>query len=72
MATSANISGRPPALSARAVVNALGEGVDLVLDGGRSRLGEASSVVRVSRKGWEMLREGALSRGEIAAAIESP
>jgi L-threonylcarbamoyladenylate synthase len=65
-ATSANRSGCPPARSAAEALQALGNAVDLAIDDGPARIGEASSVIRVTRQGWELLREGALSREELA------
>ena len=56
--TSANRSGQPPATTAEEAVDALGDDVALVLDGGPCRFGEASSVVRVRGNEFEMLREG--------------
>ena len=56
--TSANRSGEPPAVTAEGVVNAVGEGVSMVLDGGRCRYGQPSTVVRVSGSQWELVREG--------------
>lgn len=55
--TSANRSGEPESLTAQEAVKALGDDVKLYLDDGRSRFGQASSVVRVSNK-LEMLRTG--------------
>jgi len=69
LATSANRSGHSPALDARQVLGNLPEGVDCVLDGGVVAIGKASSVVRVRRRGWELLREGAISRRELEALI---
>lgn len=57
---SANLSGRPPATSAAQVLEVFDGKVDLVVDGGPSRIGTASTVVRVLPQGWEMLREGAI------------
>jgi protein-tyrosine phosphatase len=39
----------------------MGDDVDLVLDDGRSRFGQPSSVVRVTDSKYEMLREGVVS-----------
>lgn len=59
--TSANLSGQPPALTAAEVP------FDIpVLDGGRSHLGQPSTVVRLGTK-IEVLREGAISLKEIEA-----
>ena len=59
--TSANLSGEPAALSGQEVVAALGDRVDLVLDGGRTRYGQPSTVVLVEPARVRVLREGVLS-----------
>ncbi|HUT33571.1 MAG TPA: L-threonylcarbamoyladenylate synthase [Planctomycetota bacterium] len=62
VAPSANRSGDPPATTADAVARTLGEELDIILDGGRTVLGEASTVVRVAADGsWEVLREGSVA-----------
>lgn len=61
--TSANVSGALPARSARAVVEQLGEGLSLILDGGTLR-GVPSTVVRVTSGRIEVLREGAVRVNE--------
>ena len=70
-ATSANLAGDPPALTAREVFAALGDSVDLIVEADRMivRDGCASSVVKVNKNGEiEVLREGALSREQLIAA----
>jgi L-threonylcarbamoyladenylate synthase len=69
--TSANLSGQPEALTAAAVLEALGERIDLVVDGGPARGGVPSTVVDVSGTTARLLREGAIGRGEIAAILEA-
>ena len=59
--TSANQNGKPEAITAEEVVSAFGEQIDLVLDGGRSRLGQPSSVVRVHETSYEILRAGVVT-----------
>ena len=59
--TSANRTGEPEPYNAQQVVSALGDQVDLVLDDGRSRFGQASSVVKVDEQGFEVLRSGVVS-----------
>jgi tRNA threonylcarbamoyl adenosine modification protein (Sua5/YciO/YrdC/YwlC family) len=59
--SSANRSGEPEPYTAQEVVKALGDQVDLVLDDGRSRFAQASSVVKVDEKGFELLRPGVVS-----------
>lgn len=65
--SSANRSGAAPALTAPEALAALGDGVDLVLDGGRVDGGVASTVVRVAGGRLEVLREGAISRQQVEA-----
>jgi L-threonylcarbamoyladenylate synthase len=68
VATSANRSGDPDPRTARDVVEALGAGVDLVLDGGETA-GVPSTVVRVEGGRLEVLREGAVSAAELDALV---
>lgn len=59
--TSVNLSGEPPARDAIEAAGALGEAVDLLLDGGPARLGVASTVAALSPQGdLSILRQGAL------------
>jgi L-threonylcarbamoyladenylate synthase len=64
-ATSANLSGRPPADSAEMVVDYFGEGIDLVIDGGQAPGGLPSTIVDVSGEKVTIVREGAITRDEI-------
>ncbi len=63
--TSANQSGMPAAVSAQDALEQLGDEVDLILDDGRSPLGQASSVVRVEDRRVQLLREGVVSASHI-------
>jgi len=65
LATSANRSGCAAACTAAEAIEALGAGVDLVLDGGRAA-GAPSTVVRADGERAEVLREGAVSADELA------
>ena len=56
--TSANKSGQPDAKTAGEVIDSLGEDIELVLDDGPCRFGEASSVVWVKGDEYEILRAG--------------
>ena len=56
--TSANLAGRPDAVNAQQVLDALGERVDLVLDDGPCRFGVPSSVVRVQGNRYKILLAG--------------
>jgi protein-tyrosine phosphatase len=59
--TSANRSGEPAAVTADEVLQAVGDDIDLVIDGGRCYYGQASTVVRIQDNTWSILREGVLS-----------
>ncbi len=63
--TSANISGRPSPTSAKAVMQQLGERVDVILDGGLSTIGVESTVLKVSEDRVVLVREAAISRERI-------
>jgi L-threonylcarbamoyladenylate synthase len=69
--TSANRSGEPDALSAADAVAALGERIDLVLDGGRAPGGRPSTVVDVTSGRPRILREGAIPGDRIAEILRS-
>jgi len=54
--TSANISGNKPAISVGQIKKL--KGIDLIIDGGKCRIGIPSSVVFVSEDGIEIIRKG--------------
>jgi L-threonylcarbamoyladenylate synthase len=64
-ATSANVSGQPPARTAREVENYFPVGLDLIVDGGEVTATEASTVLDVSSSQARLVREGAFSREKI-------
>jgi L-threonylcarbamoyladenylate synthase len=66
VASSANLSGRPPAKSAEEVIRAFGNQLDLVLDGGPSLAVEPSTLVDVTSGKAEVLRAGAV---DVAAYV---
>ena len=59
--TSANRTGQPDSVTAQQVQATLGNDVDLIIDDGRSKFGQPSSVVRIGRDGWRLLRPGVLN-----------
>jgi protein-tyrosine phosphatase len=63
--TSANRSGMPDAVTAEGVVAQLGDHLAMVLDDGRSRFGQPSSVVRVGPRELEILRPGVVSEANL-------
>jgi L-threonylcarbamoyladenylate synthase len=63
--TSANLSGRPSALTAGEVYSQFGDKIDLVIDGGRCPGGRESTIIDVTGETPVVLREGAISREEL-------
>ena len=68
--TSANVSGVPEAAVAAALVEQLGDAVDLVLDGGRAHGGPASTVVDCTGDLPVILRVGAIPIDELAVILD--
>ncbi len=59
--TSVNLSGEPPAKNAQEALEALGNDVDLLLDGGPANLGIASTVAALNQsEELTILREGSI------------
>jgi tRNA threonylcarbamoyl adenosine modification protein (Sua5/YciO/YrdC/YwlC family) len=63
--TSANRSGGAESVTAEQVVQAMGDEVAIVLDDGPCRYGQASSVVRVRKNQFEVLREGVVAESTL-------
>ena len=68
-ATSANLSGAPPASTLADARAALGEKVKVYLEGGKLTASAPSTVVAVDEIGWKMVRLGAISEDQITAAL---
>jgi tRNA threonylcarbamoyl adenosine modification protein (Sua5/YciO/YrdC/YwlC family) len=66
--TSANRAGEPAALNASGVAEALGDAIDLILDGGRTPGGRSSTVVLCDRRSVTVLRAGAVPEEDIVRA----
>jgi L-threonylcarbamoyladenylate synthase len=64
-ATSANVSGQPPARTAKEVENYFPAGIDLIVDAGEVTATEASTVLDVSGSRARLVREGAIPRDEL-------
>jgi L-threonylcarbamoyladenylate synthase len=69
-ATSANMSGAAPASTLDQARAALGEKVKVYLEGGKLTASAPSTVVEVSRNRWKVVRVGAISEDQIAAALK--
>ncbi len=67
--SSANLHGEPAATTSAEARRQLGDRVTVYLDNGPSAVGTASTIVRCTTDEIEVLREGAVSVAEIAAAV---
>jgi L-threonylcarbamoyladenylate synthase len=67
--SSANISGRPPAVTAQDAQRQLGELVEVYLDAGPSPQQAASTIVDLTGATPRILREGPVSAGDIADVL---
>jgi len=66
LATSANLSGEPPALDAEDVRRDFDGRIEWILDAGPARYRLASTVVKVEETAFEVLREGVLDGDAVA------
>ena len=67
--TSANVSGEPEASTAEAIVEQLGDAIELVLDGGPAHGGPPSTVVDCTIDPPVILRPGAIEPARIEAVL---
>jgi L-threonylcarbamoyladenylate synthase len=68
--TSANLSGQPTCRSGIEVFGVMDGRVDLVLDGGLCS-GPGATTVDITEPRWRVIKEGAISEKEIAAALQA-
>lgn len=66
-ATSANISGTPPAAEASSVRNYFSDAVDCIVDGGRTPAGLCSTIISCEEGRLKLLREGQIPFQELVA-----
>ncbi len=69
-ATSANLAGEPPAMEPDAARRVLGDKVKVLVEGGRLAGGAPSTVLAVDQAGMRLLRAGAVSDRQVAAALK--
>jgi len=67
--TSANISGQPACMSAAEVLHSLGETVDMILDGGKTKGGKGSTILDTTVTPPKILREGMVEREQLKEFI---
>jgi tRNA threonylcarbamoyl adenosine modification protein (Sua5/YciO/YrdC/YwlC family) len=71
-ATSANLSGDPPAETVDDLDTELVEGVSVIVDAGPCPLGRASTVIDLTLPEPTILREGPISREQLQDALGRP
>jgi L-threonylcarbamoyladenylate synthase len=71
-APSANRSGGISPTSARAVADSLGDNIDLVVDGGATRVGVESTIIKVEGGETHLLRPGGVAAEDIEAVTGRP
>lgn len=69
-ATSANLAGEQPARTAREVLSYFPAELDLIIDGGEARTESPSTVLDVSTQEPRLIREGVISREELARTLQ--
>ena len=69
VAPSANLSGHASAKSADDVLRQLKGKIDVILDGGRTKIGVESTVIDLTKRPPKFLREGAIKRKDILKAL---
>jgi L-threonylcarbamoyladenylate synthase len=69
-ATSANLSGEPPSNDPDEIERTLGDGVDLLIDAGRTPGGAPSTIVDVTGKDVRLVRPGAISWDDVQACVQ--
>lgn len=70
VAPSANKTSQPPAADAEQVLAQFSGQIDLLLDGGPCKYKKSSTVVKIGKKGLEILRAGVYSQEELEAMSE--
>ncbi|MCQ9207918.1 MAG: L-threonylcarbamoyladenylate synthase [Omnitrophica bacterium] len=71
VAPSANLSAKAPAKTAKEVLATFDGRIEMLIDGGKSELGIASTVVDLSVSPYKILREGIICRKDIEDALQS-
>ena len=71
VAPSANSAGRVPAANAEDAKKALNGQVDIILDGGECKYKKSSTVVKIGKFGWEVLRVGVYNKAQIRKMLNT-
>ena len=70
VAPSANLAGQEPATNAEEVLAQLQDRIDMLLDAGPCKYKKSSTVVKIGKKGLQILREGVYSEAELKVMSE--
>ncbi|MDJ0270262.1 MAG: L-threonylcarbamoyladenylate synthase [Aigarchaeota archaeon] len=70
LGTSANLSGAPPPASDTEIAEELTREIDVLIAAGKTRYAAPSTVVRLRDNSLEIVREGAVSAGELEKILE--
>jgi len=65
VAPSANLSGQPAAQTAAAALNYFNGQIEMIIDGGKTEIGMASTVIDVTVSPYRILREGIIGRKDL-------
>ncbi len=65
VAPSANISGKPPAADAEQVISNFSGRIAMLIDGGTCKYKKCSTVVKIEKQKFQILREGVYSKADI-------
>lgn len=68
-APSANVSGRPSGTYLQEIIKEFGDKVDYYIDGGKSKIGISSTIVKAENNTIKILREGSISKKEIENSL---
>lgn len=69
VSTSVNLSGMPPAVKVADIERSILEAVDLVLDGGETKNKKPNTIVDLTKKPAEVVREGFITKSELKGYI---
>ena len=64
-APSANITGQSPAVEAKQVLSQFAGRIELLLDAGPCKYKKSSTIVKIGKKGLQILREGVYSKADL-------
>jgi len=67
--TSANISGRPPAIDAQQVIINFSDKIDVVLDGGSAEAGNPSTIVKIRDDTFKIIRHGVIEEERLKRCL---